>query len=106
MTKAEILAKILDYIKITHHSKGRLRLDISSKIRDVKELEGQNFDDVFNINGINEVKVNKILGKVTILYDAEVIEPNKLDNLINAKDKTQIANALKELKIDAWITYK
>ena len=101
MTKAKILSDVLKYISITHHSKGRLRLDVSSKIRELKDIDPSCLDDVFKINGIDEVKVNKILGKVTILYNADIINPSFLDDLINAKDETQIVAALERLNINA-----
>lgn len=101
MNKAEILEKVLKYITITHHTNGRLRLDISSKIKELKDLENYNLDEVFAIDGISEVKVNKLLGKVTILYDFNLISKASLDNLINAKNIDEINEALKELNI-AW----
>ncbi|MBT0877843.1 MULTISPECIES: HMA2 domain-containing protein [unclassified Campylobacter] len=99
MDKAKVLSEVLEYITITHHTSGRLRLDISSKIRELKDLESYNIDEVFNLKGINEVKVNKILGKVTILYDDKIISKQSLDNLINAKNIDEINLALKELNI-------
>lgn len=100
MKKSKILNDILPFVKIIHHSSGRLRLDVSSKIKELDNLDEINLDDVFNIKGILDLKVNKLLGKITILYDDKLLAMSSFENLLNSKNEDEIKLALKEFNIE------
>ena len=99
MINTEKLIELAKYFTVIHHIKGRIRVRVSSKIR---ELEGSiSLSDIeelpSKIEGINTIKINKLVGSVTIEYDHEVFRKELWDNLIeghNLEEVTQLINKL------------
>jgi hypothetical protein len=99
MINTEKLIELAKYFSVIHHIKGRIRVRVSSKI---KELEGSvSLSDIeelpSKIDGINTIKINKLVGSVTIEYDHEVFRKELWDNLIegqNLEEVTQLINKL------------
>ncbi|ASM40783.1 hypothetical protein CSPB12327_05875 [Campylobacter sp. RM12327] len=109
MITKDFLVSVLSHCKIIHHTHGRLRLRISSKIKDefenlgdenLKNINLTKLDEMIkNINGIKNVKFNRVIGSITIEYDKkefdkdfwnDIIEFKKVDNFllkINEKAK-------------------
>lgn len=100
MINAEKLVELAQYFTIIHHIKGRIRIRVSSKI---KEQQNSNvtLSDIENlpqtIDGINKIKINKIVGSITVEYDHEVFKKELWDNLVegtNLDEVTLIINNL------------
>lgn len=109
MITKDFLVSVLSHCKIIHHTHGRLRLRVLSKIKDefenlgdenLKNINLNKLDEMIkNINGINNVKFNRVIGSITIEYDKkefdkdfwhDIIEFQKVDNFllkINEKAK-------------------
>jgi len=99
LIKTDDIIKIAKYFSIIAHTPGRLRVRVSPKI---KEQSGNiSINDIENlpnrINGIKEIKIKKIIGSVTILYDYNIFAPSLWEDLVrneNLDELTQLINKL------------
>jgi len=97
--KSEDIVRIVSYMHKIHHTKGRLRLRVSPQIKD--ESGDITLEDIESlptkINGIDKLKINKLMGSITIIYDADIFPYELWENLIagkNIEDLTKKINAL------------
>ncbi len=95
----EKLVELGPYFSLVHHIKGRIRLRVSPKI---KEQSGNvTLNDIESlpqkINGIKSLKINKIVGSITIEYDPTTFPPHLWDNLISGKELDEIVTILNTL---------
>lgn len=97
MDKIDYLIRLRQYLKIIHHTKGRIRLDINLGIKKEKDLLEQDFN--LDIKGIQEVKVNKILGKITINYDKDIIAQDDINTLFESDDKNTLEQIIKKYEV-------
>lgn len=69
----EFLVSVLSHCRIIHHTHGRLRLRVSSKIKDEFKdvnLNLEKLDEIINsLSGVKSVKFNKTIGSITIEYN-------------------------------------
>lgn len=98
---AEILAKVASYFTPIAHTPGRLRVRVSQKIKELSgELDISHLDaTIAKINGIKNVKFNKIIGSVTIEYDPQIFSKSLWDDLLDGKNIDAVvarANAIKK----------
>ena len=100
MINAEKLVELAQYFSIIHHIRGRIRIRVSSKI---KEQQNSNvtLSDIENlpqtIDGINKIKINKIVGSITIEYDYEVFKKELWDNLVEGKNLDEVTEIINKL---------
>ncbi|WP_294963542.1 hypothetical protein [Sulfurimonas sp.] len=99
MITTEDIIKISSYFTKIHHTPGRLRVKIDKSI--LNEVENVSLNDVTflpkQIEGLKEVKVNKIMATATILYDTSIFSASIWNDLIDAKnldENTKILNKL------------
>ena len=99
MIKIEEIINISSYFSIIEHYHGRLRVRINTKI--VNEAQNISLDDITNlpkkISGIEDIKINKIIASVTIIYNPTIFKPKLWEDLIkneNLDEITQIINNL------------
>jgi len=83
MTSQNIV-QMAHYLSKVHHVPGRLRVRVDKKIVDKFGAdEAQNLDAyIKNLQGINDVRFNKTVGSVTILYDKERIKMDFWEDLL------------------------
>lgn len=99
MIKTDEIINIAKYFTIIAHSPGRLRVRVSPKIKE----EGGNISiaDIENlpnkINGIESIKVKKIIASVTIIYDANVFPVKLWEDLIKNENLEEISQLINEL---------
>ena len=83
-----------------HHTPGRLRVKIDKAI--VKDVKDISLSDIQNlpkqIQGLNEIKVNKVMATATILYDASIFPPYLWDDLIEANNVDNVLEMLNDLQ--------
>lgn len=93
MVKIDDLLNFAPYLSIVHHTKGRVRLRASSKIQNVQGV-GVDFlyDLPKHIQGIKTIKLNKLIGSITISYDEDVFKPSLWEELL----KGNVSDELKE----------
>ena len=97
--KSEDIVRIASYMSIIHHTKGRLRVRVSPKIKN--ESKSVTLKDIetlpSKIDGIKKLKINKLMGSITIIYDCEVFPYELWEDLIagnNIEDITEKINNL------------
>ncbi|WP_324172920.1 hypothetical protein [Sulfurimonas sp.] len=99
MIKTEDILKISSYFSKIHHTPGRLRVKIDKAILD--EVKNISLDDIHSlpkyIDGLKDVKVNKIMATATILYDASIFAPtiwNDIIDGVNIDENIELINKL------------
>lgn len=102
----EQILHLLSFFSIIHHSKGRIRLRASLKLKqEIEKLSNPNdftLKDVENlpskIKGIENVKINKLLGSVTILYNDLIFPSSLWEDIIKNKDKSKLETIIASIK--------
>lgn len=88
----EFLVSVLSHCKIIHHTHGRLRLRVSSKIKDEFKdtnlnINLEKFDEMINsLNGVKSVKFNKTIGSITIEYDKSEFSKSFWESIVVDKN--------------------
>ena len=96
---AQTLVDLAAYFSIVHHIKGRIRLRVSSKIKEHGEhVSIQDIEALpEKIQGIKSIKINKIVGSLTVEYDPIIFPPRMWDNLVQGKELDEIDQILNTL---------
>lgn len=88
-----------DYFSIIHHTKGRIRLRINSKLKQYTENDTVDFRLFLEILEqtplVLSTKLNTLIGSLTICYDYRLLNPKVFENLIrgeNLEEITEIIN--------------
>lgn len=101
MINAEKLVELAQYFTIIHHIKGRIRIRVSSKIKEEQQNSNVTLSDIENlpqtIDGINKIKINKIVGSITIEYDHEIFKKELWDNLVEGKNLDEVTEIINKL---------
>lgn len=99
MINTEDIIKIAGFFTIIAHTPGRIRVRVNPKIKsegghitlqDIEALPQK-------IAGIKSIKIKKIIGSVTIMYDPTIFAPKLWEDLIkneNMEELTQLINNL------------
>lgn len=99
MVTKEDLLKLANYVSIVHHSKGRIRLRVSPSIK----KEADNFDASLlesfpkDIDGIKDIKLNKIIGSITINYDENIFNFSTWEDLVAGKADEEMMQKINSL---------
>ena len=99
MISTDEIINIAKFFSIIAHTPGRLRARVDSKIKD----SGGNISlsDIENlpnkIDGIINIKINKIIASVTITYNPKIFEPNIWEDLVNQKNLDEISILINNL---------
>ncbi len=99
LIKTEDIVKIASYFTIIAHSSGRLRVRVNPKIK--QESGNISLSDIENlpkkIDGIEEIKINKIVASVTIRYKADIFAPKLWEDLINGQNLDEVTSLINKL---------
>ena len=99
MINSETIIRISSYFTIIAHTPGRLRVRVNPKIKD--SSGNISLNDIENlpkkIDGINEIKINKIIASVTITYNPKIFEPKIWEDLVNQKNLDEISILINNL---------
>ena len=99
MVNTQDIIKIAKYFSVIAHTNGRLRVRVSSKIK--KENSSITIEDIENIpkkiDGIISIKVKKIIGSVTIMYDPSIFPSSLWDDLIAGNNLEEITILINNL---------
>ena len=100
MIKIEDIINITSFFSIIAHAPGRLRVRVNPKI--VNETSNISLKDIENlptkIDGISDIKINKIIASVTITYDPDVFKPKSWEDLIKNENLNEITILINKLK--------
>lgn len=99
MIKTEDIIKIANYFSIIAHTPGRLRVRVNPKIK--KEGGNITLADIENlpnkIDGIKEIKIKKIIGSVTIMYEPTIFRPSLWEDLIAHRNLDEVSEIINKL---------
>ena len=94
------IVQIASYFTVISHVKGRLRVRVNPKIQN--EVSDVSMSDIESlpaqINGIKDIKINKLVASVTISYDNSIFPKEKWDDLINKENLDEIISIITNLK--------
>ncbi|MDR1285804.1 MAG: hypothetical protein LBJ88_06360 [Campylobacteraceae bacterium] len=103
ITKEQVL-QISKYLSILHHTKGRIRVSISPKIKEMrKEFDKLNISidkakkTVRQIKGIKEFKLIALMGTITILYDNDIFPSYMLEDFVEGRNSEQVTNFINKI---------
>lgn len=93
------------YFSPISHTSGRLRIRVNPALKDV--VKGKKESDlkqvIAQIDGIKEVKLNLLLGSITILYDDEIFPKELWDDFLAQRNQKELAKKInsiqKEIKV-------
>ncbi|WP_198305734.1 hypothetical protein [Arcobacter vandammei] len=99
MIKSEEIVKIASYFSIIAHSPGRLRVRVNPKItQNAGNLTLKDIEDLpKKIDGILDIKINKIIASVTITYNPQVFKPKLWEDLIKQENLSEITELINNL---------
>lgn len=100
MITIDKLIQISSYLTLVHHIKGRIRVRVSPKIKEQSSnITLEDIEDIPNkIEGIKKIKINKIVGSITIEYDNSIFPDKLWVDLIKQENLEEIANILNKLE--------
>lgn len=94
--------KLIDlgaYFSIVHHIKGRIRLRVNPKIKECRE--DVSIEDIqtlpHKIKGIKSIKINKIVGSLTVEYEPTIFPAHLWENLVHGKELDEILKIINTL---------
>ena len=96
----ENLAKVASFFTPISHTPGRLRVRVNPKIKELSSNVnlGSIDETIAKIDGIKNVKLNKIIGSVTIEYDHAVFPKNLWDDLLGGRNLEALSNKINAAK--------
>ncbi|RXJ60566.1 HMA2 domain-containing protein [Candidatus Marinarcus aquaticus] len=99
MITVDKIIEISSYLTLIHHTKGRIRVRVNPKIKEQSEnITLQDIEQIpQKIDGIKKVKINKIVGSITIEYDNTIFPDYLWKNLLNQENVEEIAEILNRL---------
>ena len=103
MITTEDIIKIADFFTIIAHTPGRLRVRVNPKItQSAGNITLKDIENLPNkIDGIENIKINKIIASVTIVYNPLIFKPKLWEDLIKKENLDEIEilinNLIKEV---------
>lgn len=99
MIKTEDIIKISSYFSKIHHIKGRLRVRVSPQIKeDITNISLTDIETLpQKINGIKNIKINKLVASITIEYDATIFSESIWEDLLAQKNLDEITILINNL---------
>lgn len=99
MVTVEKIIQVSSLLNKIHHVKGRIRVRVSPKIKE--HSSGITIGDIETlpqkINGIKTIKINKIVGSITVTYDNEIFPYDLWEDLLEQKNTEDIFRILNQL---------
>lgn len=98
---AEDLHKVAEYFTLVHHTPGRIRLRASLKLK--KKVSESDLDldslqnKIQNIPVIKNIKFNRLIGSLTLEYDAKLFEPSLWDSWLKGERLEEISQKLNKI---------
>lgn len=99
MVSVQHLIEVASYLRIIHHTKGRIRVRVDPAIKErsgdvslegIKELPRK-------IEGLERVKINKAVGSITVNYDPDIFPDQLFSDLVEGRNVEKIAARLNTL---------
>lgn len=106
--KSDDLQFLKDYFSIVHHTKGRIRLRASLKLKTAAQENKINpkalLEILKKIPLILSIKFNPLVGSLTIHYDSNLLSPKLWEDCINGESLEEIARIINQnLREVVWV---
>jgi hypothetical protein len=99
MIDGKKLVELSGYFTIIHQTKGRVRVRVDSKIK--QREEKVTLKDIENlpkkISGIKSIKLNMIVGSITIEYDNQIFPDSLWVDLVEGKNSEYLVEMINKL---------
>ncbi|QKF66164.1 hypothetical protein AVENP_0590 [Arcobacter venerupis] len=99
MISTEDIIKIASFFSIIAHTPGRLRVRVNPKIKN--ESGNISLSDIENlpnkIDGIINIKINKIIASVTIIYEPTIFKPKHWEDLVKNENIEELSILINRL---------
>ena len=99
MISTDEIINIAQFFFFFFHTTTSLKVRVNPEIKD--SLCNISLSDIENlpkkIDGINEIKINKIIASVTITYNPKIFEPKIWEDLVNQKNLDEISILINNL---------
>lgn len=94
--------RFASFFHLIHHSPGRIRLRASKELKNALAEFGENkllegFEMIKNLPVVKDIKINKIIGSVTIEYDSKSFEPSLWELWLSQKESRAVYERLQEV---------
>lgn len=87
-----------DYFSIIHHTKGRIRLRANTKLKEYMKNSAVDFQAFLKFLEktplIFSIKLNELIGSLTIQYDAHLLNPKVFEDLMRGEKLEEIAQII------------
>lgn len=99
MINSETIIRISSYFTIIAHTPGRLRVRVNPKITQASgNITLSDIEDLPNkIDGIENIKINKIIASVTIHYNPDVFQPKLWEDLVKNENIEELSILINKL---------
>ncbi len=99
MIKSEDIVKIASFFSIIAHTPGRLRVRVNPMItKNAGNLTLKDIEDLpKKIDGIKDIKINKIIASVTITYDPNIFRPKLWEDLVKQENTQELTSLINNL---------
>lgn len=103
MIDSKKLIEVASYFSIVHHIKGRIRLRVDPKIKELNNnITLEDIEDLpKKIKGIKSIKINKIIGSITVEYDNAIFADRLWNDLIEGNNIEELADMINNLAKEA-----
>lgn len=99
MITAEKLIKVASYLTKIHHTKGRIRVRVDPAIK--QEATHVTLEDIETlekrIQGITKIKINKLMGSITVLYDPSISPFSLWEDLLSNENTEMLVERVNNL---------
>lgn len=99
MINSETIIRISSYFTIIAHTPGRLRVRVNPKITQTSgNITLSDIEDLPNkIDGIENIKINKIIASVTIHYNPDIFQPKLWEDLVKNENIEELSILINKL---------
>lgn len=99
MIQTEDIIKIASFFSIIAHTPGRLRVRVNPKITQTSgNITLNDIEDLPNkIDGIENIKINKIIASVTIHYNPDIFQPKLWEDLVKNENIEELSILINKL---------
>ncbi|MCT7629672.1 hypothetical protein N5U06_02890 [Aliarcobacter butzleri] len=99
MIQTEDIIKIASFFSIIAHTPGRLRVRVNPKITQTSgNITLSDIEDLpKKIDGIENIKINKIIASVTIHYNPDIFQPKLWEDLVKNENIEELSILINKL---------
>ncbi|MDY0364555.1 MAG: hypothetical protein RBQ81_01690 [Arcobacteraceae bacterium] len=99
MINEQLLIELAKYCTIVHHINGRIRVRVNPKLKELnKDVRLEDIESLpSKIKGIKNIKINKIVGSITIEYDSSIFPYHLWEDLILQQNTDKLVDIINNL---------